>query len=51
MVAGAEYALYVEAKGYDVLTGSTRQFSDDLKIEFDNVINVFKEHIQEKFNI
>jgi len=51
MVAGAEYALYVEAKGYDVLTGSTRQFSDDLNIEFDNVINAFKEHIQEKFNI
>jgi len=51
IVAGAEYALYVEAKGYDVLTGSTRQFADDLKIEFDNVINAFKEHIQEKFNI
>lgn len=51
MVAGAKYALYVEAKGYDVLTGSSRKFNDDLKIEFDNVINAFKKHIQEKFNI
>jgi hypothetical protein len=30
VVAGMDYALYVESKGLDVLTGSMRQFADDL---------------------
>jgi hypothetical protein len=30
VVAGMDYALYMESKGQDVLTGSTRQFADDL---------------------
>lgn len=51
VVAGADYALYVEAKGYDVLTGSKRQFHDDLKSEFDNVKSAFNDHIRDKFNI
>jgi hypothetical protein len=65
VVAGAEYALYVEAghnmkkkdgtkiyvTGQDVLTGSTRQFSSDLKVEFDNVKNAFKEHVKGKFDL
>jgi hypothetical protein len=32
VVAGMDYALYVESKGRDVLTGSARQFADDLKV-------------------
>jgi hypothetical protein len=51
VVAGADYALYVESKGYDVLTGSTRQFSSDLKVEFDNVKNAFKEHVKGKLDL
>jgi hypothetical protein len=31
VVAGMDYALYMESKGKDVLTGSTRQFADDWK--------------------
>lgn len=50
VVAGADYALYVESKGYDVLTGSTRQFSADLKAEFQNVKDAFKSHIEGKIN-
>lgn len=30
VVAGAEYARYVEAKGLDVLTGSSYGFRDDV---------------------
>lgn len=50
-VAGAEYALYVEAKGYDVLTGSTRGFANDLKTEFENITTAFSKNISEHFNI
>jgi hypothetical protein len=38
IVAGMHYALYVEAKGYDVLTGSTLDIRADLQKYFD-VIN------------
>jgi len=31
IVAGAEYAAYVESKGYDVITGATNEASDLLK--------------------
>lgn len=31
IVAGAEYAAYVESKGYDVITGATTEASDLLK--------------------
>lgn len=48
VVAGAEYALYVESKGYDVLTGSTYDFADDLKEEFQNVKDAFKSHLEGK---
>jgi hypothetical protein len=41
VVAGMDYALYVEAKGYDVLTGSTRQFAGDLRKYFDDVNSQF----------
>lgn len=51
VVAGADYALYVESKGYDVLTGSTLRFSSELKAEFDNVKNAFKDHIKGKFEL
>lgn len=50
VVAGMDYALYVESKGYDVLTGSTRQFGSDLKAEFQNVKDAFKEHLEGKIN-
>jgi len=45
VVAGMDYAVYVEAKGRDVLTGSTHQFADDLKDEFENVKYAFYEHL------
>ncbi len=48
VVAGADYARYVESKGYDVLKGSTQRFADDLKVEFNNVKNEFKKHIKSK---
>lgn len=41
VVAGMNYALYVEAKGYDVLTGSSRQFAGDLRGYLDDVNNQF----------
>ncbi|KAA6300982.1 MAG: hypothetical protein EZS26_002874 [Candidatus Ordinivivax streblomastigis] len=31
VVAGMDYAIYMESKGRDVLTGSARQFADELK--------------------
>jgi hypothetical protein len=31
VVAGMDYALYMESKGQDVLSGSTRSFADDWK--------------------
>lgn len=37
MVAGAEYAIYVENKGYDVLTGSWLQFESIFKQNFQNI--------------
>ena len=37
IVAGMNYALYVEAKGYDVLTGSTLDITADLQKYFDIV--------------
>ena len=51
VVAGMEYAVYVEAKGYDVLSGSCHQFSDDLKEEFTNVKREFSNHIRDKFSV
>ena len=41
VVAGMEYAAYVEAKGFDVLTGSTLRFEDVFKKHFANVNNVY----------
>ena len=38
IVAGMDYALYVEAKGFDVLTGSTLDIRADLQRYFD-IIN------------
>jgi len=51
LIAGAHYAVYVEAKGYDVLTGSTLRFTDDLKEEFSKTQKAFKEHVKGKFNL
>lgn len=51
IVAGAEYARYVEAKGLDVLTGSSYGFEDDLKAQIDIGIDAFKEHIVDKFGL
>lgn len=45
-VAGMHYAIYVESRGYDVLTGSTRQFTSDLNSELRNVKSAFKSHIE-----
>ena len=50
VVAGMDYALYVEAKGYDVLTGSTYQFADDLKENFGRVKTEFFNHVRDKFD-
>lgn len=51
IVAGAEYARYVEAKGFDVLTGSSYGFEDDLKAQIDIGIDAFQEHIVNKLGL
>ncbi len=51
VVAGADYALYVESKGYDVLTGSSRQFKADLEDNFNDVINAYKDDIISQFGL
>lgn len=48
IVAGMEYAVYVEAKGFDVLTGSTLRFEDNLKAEFQNLKDGFVEHLKDQ---
>lgn len=48
IVAGMEYAIYVEAKGFDVLTGSTLRFEDNLKAEFQNLKDGFVEHLKDQ---
>ena len=42
VVAGMSYAGYVEAKGYDVLTGSTLTAETNLKSELDFISNALK---------
>lgn len=51
VVAGAEYACYVEAKGLDVLTGSSYGFEADLQTQIEMGIDAFKEHITDKFGL
>lgn len=51
VVAGMDYALYVESKGKDVLTGSTRGFAADLKEGIDDVKNALASNIKEHFGI
>lgn len=51
VVAGAEYARYVEAKGFDVLTGSSYGFEADLQTQINMGIDTFKEHIVDKFGL
>lgn len=41
LVAGENYAVFVESKGYDVITGSTLRFADDLQKYLDSVNKVF----------
>lgn len=45
IVAGARYALYVEARGYDVITGSTYGFPDDLQEEMDLIAEGIKQQL------
>lgn len=51
VVAGAEYARYVEAKGFDVLTGSAYGFESDVRTQIEQGIDAFKDHIVEKFGL
>lgn len=51
IVAGAEYARYVEAKGLDVLTGSSYGFETDLMTQIELGVDAFKEHISDKFGL
>lgn len=51
IVAGAEYARYVEAKGLDVLTGSSYGFKADVESELKSVMDAFQEHISDKFGL
>lgn len=51
IVAGAEYARYVEAKGLDVLTGSSYGFKADVESELKSVMGAFQEHIIDKFGL
>ena len=41
VVAGMDYALYVESQGYDVLESSKHQFAGDLRHYLDDVNNQF----------
>lgn len=40
VVAGMEYAVYVESRGYDVITGSSMKAEDDLKGVFRKLENL-----------
>lgn len=51
IVAGAEYASYVEAKGFDVITGSSYGFENELRAQIERGIDAFKEHISDKFGL
>lgn len=42
VVAGMNYAVYVEAKGYDVLTGSSQIAETNIKREFDRLSRQLK---------
>lgn len=37
VVAGMDYALYVESKGYDVITGSSQEAEDNLQQQFNRL--------------
>jgi hypothetical protein len=41
IVAGMDYAIYMESKGQDILTGSTSQFTDHLKKSMNEAKNPF----------
>lgn len=51
VVAGAGYARYVEAKGYDVITGSSLAFPADLKAEMEMVKKSFENYINRQAEI
>jgi hypothetical protein len=51
VVAGMDYALYVESKGFDVLTGSTRQFESDLQAGISDAKEAFGQHVKEQFDL
>lgn len=40
LVAGMEYAAYVEARGFDVITGATMQFESELVRNLESIKNV-----------
>lgn len=40
LVAGMDYAAYVEAKGFDVITGATMQFEDELARNLESISKV-----------
>lgn len=41
IVAGMDYALFVEAKGFDVITGSTLAIGEDLKTQLEIINNQY----------
>lgn len=51
VVAGAEYARYVEKNGFDVLTGSSHRFADDLRKEVEAVMSAFFRQLKNDFGI
>jgi hypothetical protein len=51
VVAGMNYALYVESKGMDVITGSSRQFITDLQAGISDVKQALAQHVIEKFDL
>lgn len=51
VVAGAEYARYVESKGLDVITGSSFSFKSDVEQEMSSVTDAFTEHISETLGL
>ena len=51
LAAGMHYAAYVEAKGYDVLTGAGLEAKNELENSFSNLISLIKEKTNIDFKI
>lgn len=51
LAAGMNYAAYVEAKGYDVITGAGLEAKSELENSFSNLVNLIKEKTNIDFKL